>query len=145
MLEQMMAQRLLRPPREALFPPSRVVTRMSTDTLAVANPALARALRFIREHACGAISVADVVQAAVTSRRDLERQMRSTIGRSPNQEILRVRIRRAQELLTDTDLSLESIARQTGLHSRKYLGDVFRREAGSSPGEFRRQHRWLGE
>jgi LacI family transcriptional regulator len=145
MLEQMMAQRLLRPPREALFPPSRVVTRMSTDTLAVANPALARALRFIREQACGAIRVADVVQAAVTSRRDLERQMRSAIGRSPNQEILRVRIRRAQELLTDTGLSLESIARQTGLHSRKYLGDVFRREAGSSPGEFRRQHRWLGE
>jgi len=145
MLEQMMAQRLLRPPHETLFPPSRVVTRMSTDTLAVENPALARALRFIREHACEAISVADVVQAAVTSRRDLERQMRSTIGRSPNQENLRVRIRRAQELLADTDLPLESIARQTGLHSRKYLGDVFRREAGGSPGEFRRQQRRLGE
>jgi LacI family transcriptional regulator len=94
MLEQMMAQRLLRPPHETLFPPSHVITRMSTDTLAVENPSLSRALRFIREHACGAISVGDVVQAAVTSRRDLERQMRSTIGRSPNQEILRVRIRR---------------------------------------------------
>jgi LacI family transcriptional regulator len=145
MLEQMMAQRLFRPPYEVLFPPSHVVTRMSTDTLAVENPSLSRALRFIREHACQPISVADVVQAAVTSRRDLERQMQNTVGRSPNQEILRVRIRRAQELLVDTDLSLESIARRTGFRSRKYLGDAFRRETRSTPGEFRRQHRLLGE
>jgi LacI family transcriptional regulator len=145
MLEQMMAQGLLRPPHEALFPPSHVVTRVSTDTLAVENPSLARALRFMREHACEAISVGDVVQAAVTSRRDLERQMQNTIGRSPHQEILRVRIGRAQTLLTDTDLSLESIARQTGFQSRKYLGDAFRRETGTSPGEFRRQHKRLGE
>lgn len=141
MLQRMMAGRMLRPPHGVLFPPSHVVTRMSTDTLAVENPALARALRFIRERACQPISVADVVQAAVTSRRDLERQMQNSIGRSPNQEILRVRIRRAQELLVDTDLSLESVARQTGFRSRKYLGDAFRRETGCRPGEFRRQNR----
>ena len=124
-----------------LFPPSHVVTRLSTDTLAVENPALARALRFIREHACQGISVSDVVHAAVTSRRDLERQMQAAVGRSPNQEILRERIRRAQELLLETDMPLGSIARQTGFRGHKYLGDAFKRVTGCRPGEFRRQSR----
>jgi LacI family transcriptional regulator len=141
MLERMMAEGMLRPPGVFLFPPSHVVTRLSTDTLAVENPALARALRFIREHACQGISVNDVVQAAVTSRRDLERQMRAAVGRSPNQEILRERIRRAQELLLETDMPLGSIARQTGFRGHKYLGDAFKRVTGCRPGEFRRQSR----
>jgi len=141
MLQRMMRRRMLRPPCEALFPPSHVVTRLSTDTLAVDNPALARALRFIRDHACQRIGVDDVVQAAVTSRRDLERQMRQALGRSPNQEILRVRLRRAEELMLESDLPLEAIAHQTGFRSHKYLGDAFKRQTGSSPGEFRRQRR----
>jgi LacI family transcriptional regulator len=67
------------------------------------------------------------------------------LGRSPNQEILRVRIERAQELLRDTDLPLETIAQRAGFLSHKYLGDVFVRETGQPPGQFRRearQRRW---
>lgn len=141
LLQQMMASGTLRPPSDTLFPPSHVVTRLSTDTLAVEDPALARALRFIRDHACEGIGVESVVQAAVTSRRGLERQMQAVVGRSPNQELLRVRIRRAEELLRDTDLPLESVARQSGFRSHKYLGDAFFRETGRRPGEFRREAR----
>lgn len=140
-LDRMMAAGTLRPPREVLFPPSHVVTRLSTDTLAVEDPALARALRYIRDRACDGIDVGAVVDAAVTSRRYLERQMQVVLGRSPNQEILRVRLRRAEELLRDTDLPLEAIARQTGFQSQKYLGDVFVRETGTPPGKYRRQAR----
>lgn len=141
MLARMMASRMLRPPHEVLYAPSHVVTRVSTDTVAVENPSLARALRFIRERACLSINVSDVVEAAVTSRRDLERQMQAAMGRTPNQEILRVRIGRARELLIETDLSLESIARQTGFRNHKYFGDAFHRLTGCRPGEFRRRNR----
>ncbi len=141
LLDRMMASGTLRPPGEVLFPPSHVVTRLSTDTLAVEDPVLARALRFIRDRACDGIGVSEVVDAAVTSRRYLERQMRAQLGRSPNQELLRVRLRRAEELLRDTDLPLETIARQTGFRSQKYLGDVFVRETGTPPGQYRRQMR----
>jgi LacI family transcriptional regulator len=140
-LDRMMATGKLHPPGEMLFPPSHVVTRLSTDTLAVEDPVLARALRFIRDHACDGIDVGQVVEAAVTSRRYLERQMQAQLGRSPNQEILRTRLRRAESLLRDTDLPLESIARQTGFRSHKYLGDVFVRETGIPPGQYRRQTR----
>lgn len=143
LLAQMMQTGMLRPPREILYPPSHVVTRQSTDTLAVENPALARALRFIRDHACRGIAVGDVVAAAMTSRRYLERQMQTLIGRSPNQEILRVQLQQARVLLLETNLSLTAVARQTGFRSHKYLGDVFAKETGIPPGEFRRQARQM--
>jgi LacI family transcriptional regulator len=144
-LDRMMARGVTRLDREVLFPPSHVVTRLSTDTMAVDDPILARALRFIRDHACEEIGVGDVVEAAVTSRRYLERQMQALLGRTPNQEILRVRLRRAQELLLETDLPLETVARKVGFRSHKYLGDVFVRETGLPPGEFRRQARKADE
>lgn len=142
-LARMMDTGTIRNDKAVLFPPSHVVTRFSTDTLAVDNPILARALQFIRDHACEGIGVDQVVRAAVTSRRYLERQMQVQLNRSPNQELVRVRVQRAQALLRDTDLSLESIARQTGFRNHKYLRDVFARETGQPPGEFRRQTRNL--
>ncbi len=93
------------------------------------------------EPASEGIDVGDVVEEAVTSRRYLERQMQAFLGRTPNQELLRIRIRRAQELLLETDLPLEAVARKAGFRNHKYLGDVFAREVGVRPGEFRRQAR----
>lgn len=141
LLDQMMAAGMTRAASGTLFPPSHVVTRLSTDTVAVEDPILARALRIMRDRACEGIDVGDVVEEAVTSRRYLERQMQAFLGRTPNQELLRIRIRRAQELLLETDLPLEAVARKAGFRNHKYLGDVFAREVGVRPGEFRRQAR----
>lgn len=141
LLDQMMTAGVMRPPEDVRFPPSHVVTRLSTDTLAVRDPIVARALRFILGHATENISVTNVVDAAVTSRRYLERQMHELLGRSPNQEILRVRIQNARLLLLETDLSLPAIARKSGFNNYKYFGEVFGRETGQPPGEFRRQYR----
>lgn len=132
------------PGREVTFPASHVVTRLSTDTLAVEDPTVARALRFIRDHAGEDIDVGDVVQAAATSRRNLERLMASLLGRSPNQEILRVRTERATVLLLETDLPFAVVARHSGFNGTKYFGDAFRRATGFPPGEFRRLARQSG-
>ncbi|MBA4018423.1 MAG: XylR family transcriptional regulator [Pirellula sp.] len=144
LLAGMMSGKKPFPGREVLFPPSHVVTRLSTDTFAVDDPSVARALRFIREHAASAIGVDEVVRAALTSRRKLERQFEALLKRSPNQEILRVRIERARSLLLETNIALAAVARQSGFSSVKYFGDAFRRQTGSSPGEFRRKSREPG-
>ncbi len=123
------------------FAPSHVVTRQSTDTLAVDDPLAAAALRFIRLHACRGIVVGDVVSAVAASRRLLERRLQSAVGRTPHAEIMRVRIERATQLLLDTDLSLASVAAQAGFVGPKYFCDAFCREKGMPPGTFRRQSR----
>ena len=60
-------------PSEAFYvKPTHVVTRQSTDILAVQDAELASAIRFIRRHAGQPIRVADVLREVPLSRRSLE-------------------------------------------------------------------------
>jgi LacI family transcriptional regulator len=128
-------------PIETRIDPIGVVTRMSTDILAVGDRSVAAALSFIREQACRGISVTDVVGHAAASRSQLEKKFRRFIGRSPQNEIRRVQLARIKELLSESDLPLKKIAEMTGFEHIEYLSVVFKREIGQSPGQFRKQTR----
>jgi LacI family transcriptional regulator len=132
-----------RRPRRAAhrIPPLGVTTRRSTDMLAVEDPELAAALRFIAEHACQGITVHDVLSQVPLSRRVLESRFQRVLGRSPHDEILRAQLERAKQLLVQRHLTLAAVAHQTGFRSGEYLGTVFKRELGLTPGEYRKQHR----
>jgi LacI family transcriptional regulator len=125
-------------PRKTFVEPKGVVTRQSTDVLAIDDPELAAALRFIREQACAGIDVNDVVTHVALSRRSLERRFRDHLGRSPNEEITRVQVRRIQELLTGTELPLGAVARLAGFRHAEYMSAVFRKQVGRTPRAFRK-------
>jgi LacI family transcriptional regulator len=127
------------PGSPVLVPPSAPAGRMSSDVVAVADPELASALRFIREHAHEYVGVEDVLRAAPVSRRSLERKFKETLGRSPYREIMQVRLERVRELLEDTDIPIGEVARRTGFGSPQHLANVFRERFGSTPTEYRRQ------
>ena len=63
-----------------VLPPIRVVTRQSTDTLAVDDPAVAAALVFIRQNIAENLSVAKIVAEVGIVRRELERKFRAPVG-----------------------------------------------------------------
>jgi LacI family transcriptional regulator len=129
-----------KPPRKpTLFPPLGVAARQSTDIIAVDDPWLRQALRMIREQACDGLRVEAILKAIPISRSSLERGLRSLIGRSPNREIMRVRLQRAAELLAMSDLTLEEIAARTGFAYKHYLASSFREAFGMTPGTYRRQ------
>lgn len=107
--------------------------------VAIDDPDVAQAVRFIRETACDGIAVTDVLKTIAISRSALERRMRAALGRSPNEEITRVRIEWAKELLVSTDQPLTTIARRTGFQTPQYLVQVFRRQVGVAPGVSRRE------
>lgn len=119
------------------IPSMGIAVRQSTDIFAVPDPEIARALRYIREHACEGATVQDVLDYMAVSRSWLERGFREHFGRSPKAEIRNVQIVRCKELLRMTDLSLESIARLTGFKHTEYMGVMFKRETGLSPGKYR--------
>lgn len=135
-----MAGRVVRPTAR-LVPPLGVTTRRSTDTLAVADPDLARVMRLIRDRACDGLTVADLVSAVSLSRRVLETRFATAFGRTPHAEILRVRLDRAKRLLVERTDGLDAVARQTGFGSGEYLSAVFRREVGEPPGAYRTNRR----
>ncbi len=119
--------------------PIGVVTRRSTDILAIEDELVATALRFIREHVQEGIEVDRVVEAVPLSRRVLERRFREALGRTPFDEIQRVRVDRARELLVSTTYALEQVAMLAGFKSAKRMGAVFRERTGRPPTHYRRQ------
>ncbi len=128
-------------PVSTLVAPTGLVTRQSTDVLAVEDKNVARAVRYIREHACDGICVDDVVRDAGLSRRLLEGRFKTHLGRSPHEEITRVQILRVKELLALTDLPLAEVADRTGFRYVEYLSAVFKNKVGVPPGHFRNEHR----
>ena len=132
------------PPKKPIYvQPVGVRARASTDTLAVEDAIVVQALRFLRENACSGIGVDDVVDAVPASRSVLCRRFRKVVGRSINNEIVRVKINRAIELLTETALELKAIAYKAGFGSQAYMNAVFQEKLGRTPGDFRR-HGHLG-
>ena len=123
-----------------LVPPHGVVTRQSTDVLAIDEPQVAAALRYIRERACDPIGVADVLRHVPLSRSILERRFRKYLGRSPQAEIRQVQLKRVRQLLLETDLPLDRIANLAGYEHAEYMSVVFKRELGITPGAYRKEH-----
>ena len=120
-----------------LIPPIGISARQSTDVVAIPDERIARALRFIKERACEGINVADVLKNCPMARTQLERRFRQVIGRSPREEIERVRMLRVQELLSRTALPISAIAEEAGFEYPEYLSVAFKRCFGVTPKAYR--------
>lgn len=130
------------PPTDTvLVKPCRVVARRSTDALAVNDPNLREAVRYIREHVSDEFGVEDVARAVGMSRRELERGFVSAFGHAPGREIIAARLRTVKSLLVDTDLTLYQIAEAAGFRHAEYLNVAFKRQTGMTPGRYREQMR----
>jgi LacI family transcriptional regulator len=119
--------------------PVGVVTRQSTDTLAMDDSAVAAAVRFIRTHPSVPIQVQDVVAQTSLSRRSLERHFREWLGRTISREIRCVHVERAKQLLVETNLSVPEVARASGFSSAQYLIYLFNLEVGQTPLQYRKK------
>lgn len=140
LLDEWMAKKRLPEPGEKHFhPPGDIVVRQSSDIVAVEDARIAAALRFIRQHATDGIDVPQVARMAALSRTVLERRMKVLIGRSPGEEINRVRFAAVEKLLSGTDLTLDAIAARCGFTHPQYMAEAFRKRTEITPGEFRRR------
>ncbi len=124
-------------PAQIYLAPLEVVTRQSSDIWTVNDPAIARALHFIRERACDALTVEEVAAHVRMSRSTLERTFRRLLSCSPQQEIRRVRLQRVQNLLRETDLPLARIAELTGYEHSEYMMVQFKKTFGQTPSQWR--------
>ena len=140
LLDEMMQGRVRRK-QSLVVEPLHVVVRRSTDIIALDDPDVVSALRFLHENAARPIGVDDVVRHVQLSRRSLEIRFQNAVGRTVHAEIQRVRLERAKQLLTETDLPIPKVAEATGYGSASYLGQVFRQSLGITPARFRREVR----
>ena len=99
---------------------------------------LKRMLGFIREHYAEDISPADVAASAGVCERECFRCFRQELGTTPLATLTDFRLRRAAELLRETDRSVSDIAAACGFATSSYFGKVFRRRMNLSPLAYRR-------
>jgi len=138
MLDNMMANSSMNPP-SAIIPPEKIITRQSTDVLAVSHFPTARAIAYIFENYGKLIGVEDVSRYSGISLNALHKHFRGHVGKLPSDFLREVRMNRAKELLEETDLTLDQIAKQTGYSCAMSFYTAFKRLFHMTPGTFRSQ------
>ncbi len=136
------AMRAGRPPSAVVFvPPSGIVVRGSSDTLAVDDTDLRRAIRIIQAKGCTDVSATDVATEVGVPRRLLDRKFQRLLGRTIHDELQRTKVAEAKRLLVETDLKLLVISVRSGFAHAPQLCNVFKAVVGMSPMQFRRAAR----
>lgn len=117
--------------------PIGVTVRASTDMLAVEDPLIRAAVRFIREHAGQPIGVKHVANALDVSRRTLDRRFVDLLGRTVHDELAAVRMQVARRQLSEGAQSVAQIAESCGYATAASFSRAFRNHVGCWPSEYR--------
>lgn len=108
----------------------------------VMSPALQRFKRFqqvVEERFAQWHQVADYARRLATTEKSLTRAVTAAVGTTAKAFIATRIVLEAKRLLVHTDLPVATIAEQLGFDEATNFGKFFRREAGATPAEFRRQ------
>jgi LacI family transcriptional regulator len=127
--------------REIRVQAVRVVTRRSTEVVAVDDTEVSAALKIIHQHHGSTnvkdMRVMDVVNELSVSRRSLEKRFKSLMGRTLLDEIQLVRLDHAKRLLLETTHPVATIAKMSGFGNVPYFCKFFNERTGMTPRRFR--------
>lgn len=124
-----------------VVPPAGVHSRASTARDVEHSATVMRALHYIRQYACQGIKTEQVAETVGLSRSSLEMYFRRELKRSVHDEILLYKLQRCFQLLSNTQMGIDDIARASGFRSVQYLNTVFKRELGATPASWRESRR----
>lgn len=128
-------------PALLVLPPERVVVRASSDLVAVEDPVVARALAWMRRHAADRTPLKVLLGELPVSARGFTDRFRAVVGRSPRDELFRLRVELARTRLLTTNQTMFRIAAECGFADTERLTTTFKRHTGMTPAAYRRQHR----
>ena len=120
-----------------LIPPAGVVTRRSTDVIAVTDKTVRQALRFIGENLDTSVGSPQIANALGCRRSELDRLFHSQLSRSVGEEIRRQRFARVKLLLETTDRTISEIAATTGYCTSSHLTNAFKKAFALTPKAWR--------
>ncbi|WP_180726381.1 helix-turn-helix domain-containing protein [Paraburkholderia largidicola] len=95
---------------------------------------------FLRSNLEQIITVANVARIASMSERNFLRHFRQQFRVTPSEYLLQARLEKSCQLLIESELPVDKIARRCGMTSGTRLAKIFRKRYGMSPTEFRLQN-----
>lgn len=115
--------------------------RDSMNHMVAKDPIIRAAVQHIQNHAYEALSLKHLADQAALSQSQFSRRFQADMGVSPIVYLTAIRMRKAQNLLINTDLNLDEIAGQCGYQNGFYLSRVFKNTYRLSPSAFRKNYR----
>ena len=101
---------------------------------------LKRVVEYVDHHLSGKITLLDLAAVAGLSRMHFASQFRAATGFRPHEYLLRRRIRRAEDLLRQSTMTLVEIALTVGFQTQAHFTTVFKRFVGDTPYQWRTAH-----
>ena len=97
-------------------------------------------MKFVEENIGNSdVGVGDMAEAAATSRSGLQRKLKQTMGITPQDLMKEARIKRACQLLRESDKNISEVAYACGFTDPKYFSRSFRQSTGKTPTEYREE------
>ena len=128
------------PPKQVLVSPQGLTLRETTGTGAM-NTLAGRAINYIESHLSEPITVKDMATHLHASRRLIEMRFQETIGRSPQAEIIHLRMTKARQLLKNPHITIADIAIQCGYPEISHFYARFKQHHNNiPPGKWRKSH-----
>ncbi|WP_027943549.1 GlxA family transcriptional regulator [Amycolatopsis taiwanensis] len=128
------ARRLVTPPHRDGGQAQYITTKVAKSS----SDSLAPAMDWALSHLDEPITVDDLAARAHLTPRTLNRHFHARIGTNPLAWLHEQRLRRAQELLEQTDHSVEFVARRSGFATAATLRRHFRQSVGVTPDAYRK-------
>lgn len=100
---------------------------------------LRRVIEFMHANIDKQIGLKDLADCAGLSLSHFSFQFRASTNQSPYKYMLRLRIERSKELLTDSRLSVLDVGLEVGFRNQQHFATVFRNSVGVTPSVYRTQ------
>ncbi len=95
---------------------------------------------YIEENFNQSVTLDELASLCDISSYHFSRLFRQSLGSSPRQYILKVRVRHAKQLLKRTSLLIEQIGTMVGYHNPNHFSRMFTKQTGHSPLKYRNSH-----
>ncbi len=125
-------------PGESYIAPLNVEVRMSSDPWHTRDPLLTQAIRRMKDPVAEVHSVAILSRQLGVSRRSLELRCKAEFGQSPLFLLNRIKLERAYQLLSHTELELHEVMERVGFRDQRHFRRQFRERFGRGPTELRK-------
>lgn len=115
-----------------------ISTTSTSSTSSELDPMLKRVMQFVEDNISNSdVNVGDMAVAAATSRSGLQRKLKQTMGMTPQDLMREARIKRACQLLRQTEKTVSEVAYACGFTDPKYFSRIFKQSTGQVPTEYR--------
>ncbi|MBE6567443.1 MAG: AraC family transcriptional regulator [Ruminococcaceae bacterium] len=118
--------------------------RLAEEGTADASGKIAEACRRMHATLAEELPIAYYADACHLSESRFTHLFREVMGKSPVSYLIEARIRRAEELLSDSSLSVSAVADAVGVKNPYYFSRLFKKQTGYSPVAYRKKQRTGG-